>query len=93
MIIMSEKPEVIIPESLKKPLRFDFWRMRIDEGENVVFDFAKKDSDERITLVSSILLEKEHINKFLEEMLYFLYINNEKHHLGIALLTKPEEEE
>lgn len=91
---MSEKKiiEVIIPEHLKEPLKFDFWRMRIDERENVVFDFAKKDSDGRISLVSSILLEKGHINKFLEEMLYFLYINNEKHNLGIDLLTKTEEE-
>lgn len=88
--------EVIVPENLKEPLRFDFWRLRIDNGENVVFDFAKKDCNDQINLISSILLKKDYINKFLEEMLCFLYINNEKHHLDITLFkkeNKPEEVE
>ena len=65
--------EVLIPEGLKEPLKFDYWRMRIADGGNVVFDFAKKDVNDRIILISSVLLEKEHINNFLEKLLCFLY--------------------
>lgn len=80
--------QVIVPEALKEPLTFDLWRLRADNDNNIILDFAKKENDTEFFLVSSIVIENHRIDSFVAEFLFKLVAINEQKNLGISLFEK-----
>lgn len=86
----EEKIQVIVPDSLKEPLKFDLWRLRTDADKNLILDFAKKDIDNQMVLVSSVSIENSRLDGFIIEFFSSLIKANKDYNLNISVFKEAE---